>query len=150
MVVRASLPPAPAHRIVRGMLAADFPFMDVLWSMVIFFCWIVWIWMMIAILTDVFRRHDIGGGQKALWVIFLIVLPFLGVLIYLIAQHDGMMERNVKQVEQQQQMLDQHIRTVASSDDPALKIANAKKLLDDGAIDQAEFDTLKQKALATA
>jgi hypothetical protein len=132
------------------MIAADYPFMNILWSMVIFFCWVVWIWMMIAILTDVFRRHDIGGGKKALWVIFLIVLPFLGVLIYLIAQHDGMMERNVKQAEQQQAMLDKHIRSVASPDDPTTKIANAKGLLDSGAITQAEFDTLKQKALATA
>jgi len=129
-------------------IATDYPFLNIFWTMIIFFCWVVWIWMMIAILTDVFRRHDIGGWKKALWVFFLIILPFLGVFIYLISQHDGMAERGMKQVEQQQAMMDQHIRSVASTDDPATKIANAKALLDQGAIDQAEFDTLKQKALA--
>src|SRR3954468_24212303 len=149
-MVCASLPRPAQHSMQAHLLAPDYPLLNIFWTMIIFFCWVIWIWMMIAILTDVFRRHDIGGGKKALWVIFLIVLPFLGVLIYLIAQHDGMAERNIKQVEQQQAMLDDHIRTVATADDPTTKIANAKDLLDKGAINQAEFDTLKQKALAAA
>jgi hypothetical protein len=79
-------------------IAADYPFMDLLWSMIIFFAWVAWIWILIVILTDVFRRHDIGGWTKALWTIFLVVIPFLGVLVYLVAQHAGMAERQQKDV----------------------------------------------------
>src|SRR5690349_18468085 len=134
-------------------LAADYPFLDILWSMIIFFAWVVWIWMMIVILTDVFRRRDIGGWAKAAWTVFLIVLPFLAALVYLIANHDGMAARRSKDVQQQQQIVDQHIRQVAGGDGsggPASEIAHAKQLLDSGAISQAEFDQLKQRALATA
>ena len=130
--------------------AADYPFLDILWTMIIFFAWVVWIWIMIVILTDVFRRGDIGAWAKAAWVVFLIVLPFLGALVYLIAHHDGMAERRIKDVQVQQSAMDQHIRSVAGSDGPASEIANAKSLLDSGAIDQAEFDQLKRKALAGA
>ena len=129
--------------------AADYPFLDILWSMIIFFSWVIWIWMMIVILTDVFRRRDIGGWGKAAWTVFLIVLPFLGALIYLIAQHDGMAERQVKQAQAQQAQLDSHIREVASNGDgPATEIANAKRLLDSGAIDAGEYEQLKRRALA--
>jgi threonine/homoserine/homoserine lactone efflux protein len=83
-------------------LAADYPFLNILWSMIIFFAWVIWIWMMILILTDVFRRRDASGWVKAAWVVFLIVLPFLGVLVYLIAQHDGMAERNAQAAKGQQ------------------------------------------------
>ena len=131
-------------------LAADYPFLDIMGSMIIFFAWVVWIWMMIAILTDVFRRPDIGGWTKAAWTVFLIVLPFLGALIYLIKQHEGMAERRIKDVQAQQAVLDSHIREVAASDGPATEIANAKSLLDSGAIDQAEYDQLKHRALAAA
>ena len=81
------------------LLAADYPFLDVLWTMIIFFAWVIWIWILISILTDLFRRHDISGWTKALWMIFLIILPFLGVLIYLIVNGQGMAERNVKRLE---------------------------------------------------
>ena len=130
------------------MLAYDYPFLDIFWTMILFFAWVVWIWMMVVILTDVFRRRDIGGWSKAGWTAFLIVLPFLAALIYLISQHDAMAERGAKAVEAQQNALDSHIRKVAASDGPAAEIANAKSLLDSGAIDQAEFAQLKQKALA--
>src|SRR5215212_4819653 len=82
----------------RMIVAADYPFLDVLWTMIIFFAWVVWIWMMVVILSDVFRRRDIGGWAKAAWVVFMLVLPFLGVLIYLIAQHEGMAERGAEQI----------------------------------------------------
>ena len=131
-------------------LAADYPFLDVLWSMIIFFAWVVWIWMMIVILTDVFRRRDIGGWTKAAWCVFMIVLPFLGALVYLIRQHDAMADRRVKDIETQQAMVDSHIKQVAGSDGPATEIANAKQLLDSGAIDAAEFEQLKHRALAAA
>jgi hypothetical protein len=133
------------------LFAADYPFMDVLWSMIIFFCWVVWIWMMIVILTDVFRRRDISGWAKAAWVVFLIVLPFLGALVYLIANHDGMAERNVKQAQAQQAQFDDYVRSVAANEGDggaAAEIEKAKGLLDSGAITQAEFEAIKAKAIA--
>jgi hypothetical protein len=126
-------------------VAADYPFLDVLWTMLIFFAWVIWFWLLITVFADVFRRRDIGGGMKTLWIIFVIILPFLGVFIYLIANHEGMTERNLKREEAQQA----YIRQVAGSGGSADEIAKAKQLLDSGAITQAEFDTIKAKALAT-
>ena len=128
-------------------LAADYPFMDVLWTMIIFFAWVAWIWMLIVIFTDVFRRRDIGGWAKAAWIVFMILLPFLGVLVYLIAQHDGMAQRQADAMQQAQQQTDAYIRSVAT-DGAADQIAKGKELLDSGAITQQEFDQLKAKALA--
>ena len=130
------------------MIAADYPFLDVLWTLIIIFAWVIWFWLLITVFADIFRRHDIGGGYKALWVVFVIILPFLGVLIYLIAESKGMAERNQKQVEAAQQQTDDYIRNVAGAD-PAEQIAKGKQLLDSGAISQTEYDTLKAKALAT-
>jgi len=127
------------------LIAADYPFLDVLWTMIVFFAWIAWIWIAITCFIDIFRRHDIGGWHKALWVVFIIVVPFLGVLVYLIAQHDGMRERSIKQAQDQQAAFDQYVRDAAGGS--AGEIAKAKELLDSGAIDQTEFDRLKQKAL---
>jgi hypothetical protein len=127
-------------------IAADYPFLDVLWTMIIFFCWVIWIWIVITVFIDVFRRDDIGGLAKAGWVVFVIVLPFLGVLVYLIAQHDGMRERSVKQAQAQRQEFDQYVRETAGGS--AAEIAQAKELLDSGAITQEEFDKIKAKALA--
>jgi hypothetical protein len=129
-------------------IAADYPFLDVLWSMIIFFTWVVWIWIMIVILTDVFRRKDIGGWHKALWVVFLIILPFLGALVYLIAQHDGMAQRSADAAQGQKAQFDDYVRGVAGG--PAGEIEKAKGLLDSGAITQEEFEALKAKALAAA
>jgi len=130
------------------LIAADYPFLDVLWTMFIFFAWIIWFWLLITIFADIFRRHDISGGKKTLWCIFVIITPFIGVFVYLISQSKGMNERNLQNVKQQRQQADEYIRSVAA-DDPASQIAQAKSLLDSGAINQQEFDSLKQKALAT-
>ena len=130
------------------MLAADYPFLDILWTMFIFFLFVIWIWILITVFTDVFRRKDIGGGSKTLWIIFVILLPYLGVFVYLIANHDGMADRNIQKMQQQQQQTDAYIQSVAGSGGSAAEIEKAKGLLDSGAITQAEFDTLKQKALA--
>ena len=127
-------------------IATDYPFLDILWTMIIFFSWVIWIWIVITVLADLFRRHDISGWGKAGWIVFVIVLPFLGVLIYLIAQHDGMRERSVKQAETQKQEFDQYVRDAAGGS--AAEIAQAKELLDSGAITQEEFDAIKAKALA--
>ena len=128
------------------LLAADYPFLDVLWTMIIFFCWVAWIWIVITVFIDLFRRHDIGGWAKAGWVVFVIVLPFLGVLVYLIAQDNGMRERRMTEARDQKQAFDQYLRETAGG--TAGEIAKAKELLDSGAIDQAEFDQIKRRALA--
>ncbi len=131
--------------------AADYPFMDVLWTMIIFFCWVVWIWMMVAILSDVFRRRDISGWAKAFWTVFLIVLPFLGALVYLIANHDGIAERRVKDAQVAQAQFDDYVRSVAANGGDggaAAEIEKGKQLLDSGAITQEEFDAIKAKAIA--
>jgi len=127
-------------------IAADYPFLDVLWTMIIFFAWVVWIWMMVVILTDVFRRRDIGGVAKAAWIVFLIVLPFLGVLVYLIAQHDGMADRSAKQAQAMQHEFDERVREAAGG--PAAEIEKAEVLLQKGTINQTEFDAIKSNALA--
>ena len=128
--------------------AADYPFLDVFWTMILFFCWIVWIWMMIAILSDVFRRRDISGWAKAAWTVFLIVLPFLGALIYLIVHSDDMAQRNLEHAQAARADFDDYVKTVATEGGAAAEIEKAKSLLDSGAIDQAEFEALKAKALA--
>ena len=128
------------------LIAADYPFMDVLWSMIIFFFWVIWIWIVITVLIDVFRRSDIGGWAKAAWVIFVVILPWLGVLVYLIVEHDGMRERSVSQAQAQKREFDEYVRDAAGGS--AGEIAKAKELLDDGAITQQEFEALKAKALA--
>ena len=97
------------------MLAASYPFLDVLWTMIIFFAWVIWFWLLITVFADLFRRKDIGGGAKVLWVIFVIILPFLGVFIYLIAEHQGMADRTTKDVEAQQAQMDQYVRSVAGA-----------------------------------
>jgi uncharacterized membrane protein YcjF (UPF0283 family) len=127
-------------------VASDYPLLDVFWTILIFFSWVIWFWIVITVFADLFRRHDISGWGKAAWVVFVIVLPFLGVLIYLIAQHDGMRERSTKDAQAQQQAFDQYVRDTAGGS--AAEIAQAKELLDSGAITQAEFDAIKAKVLA--
>ena len=133
-------------------LAADYPFLDILWTMLIFFAWVIWFWILIRVLMDVFRRHDISGLGKAGWTLFMIVLPFLGVFIYLIAHGKDMGQRDLEQARASQAQFDQYVKSVAGegSGGSAAEIAKAKQLLDSGAITQAEFDALKAKALGPA
>ena len=130
------------------MLAAGYTFGDVLWSMFVFFAWILFFWMLFAVLGDLFRRHDISGWAKAGWCVFVIVLPFLGIFIYLIAEGKGMGQRSVREAADAQAQFDAHVRSVAGSSNSADEIAKAKGLLDSGAITAEEFETLKAKALA--
>ena len=129
-------------------IAADYPFLNILWTMIIFFAWVAWIWILVTILIDVFRRRDESGWVKALWVIFLIVLPFIGVLVYLIVNHDGMADRSAQVARTQKAEMDDYVRSVAGGGGAAGEIEKAKRLLDTGAITQAEFDQIKAKALA--
>ena len=132
------------------MLGASYPFLDVLWTMLIIFAWIIWFWLLITVFTDLFRRHDTSGFTKVLWIIFVIVVPFLGVFIYLIVNNHGMSERAMTQAKAQQAQMDDYVRNVAGSGGAAAEIEKAKGLLDSGAITQSEFDALKAKALAAS
>ena len=126
-------------------IAADYQFGEVFWTIVVFFAWFAWIWIAITCFIDIFRRHDIGGLHKAAWVVFIIVVPFLGVLVYLIAQHDEMRDRSMEQAKGQGRDGPVRRDTAGGS---ASEIAKAKELLDSGAITQAEYDSIKAKALA--
>jgi Short C-terminal domain/Phospholipase_D-nuclease N-terminal len=131
-------------------LASSYPFLEVFWTMLIFFAFVIWIWILITVLIDIFRRHDTSGFAKVLWIIFIIVLPYFGVFVYLIVEHNGMTERAIKQQQAAQTQVDEYVKSVAGPTAPAEQIAKAKQLLDSGTITQAEFDQMKQKALAGA
>ena len=129
------------------LLAADYPFLDIFWTMLVFFGWVIWIWMVIRVLSDVFRRQDSSGWSKAGWCVLIIALPFLGVVIYLIAHGQSMVKRDVEQAQLARSQMDQYVKSVAAEGGPAAEIEKAKALLDSGAINQAEFDALKAKAV---
>ena len=99
----------------RAIVAADYPFLNVVWTLLIIFAWVIWFWLLITVFADLFRRHDIGGGTKALWIIFVIILPFLGVFIYLIAQGSAMSERNQRDAAAAQQQFDSYVKDVAGT-----------------------------------
>lgn len=132
--------------------ASDYPLMNVFWTMVIFFAWMIWIWLLITIFADLFSRRDVGGWGKAGWTLFVLVLPFVGVLIYLISQSSAMADRRMAQVKAQQESFDSYVKSVAATSDaaPASEIGRAKELLDSGAITQDEYDALKAKALSSS
>ena len=129
-------------------IAADYPFLDILWTMLVFFAWVIWFWLLIVVFSDLFSRHDISGWGKAGWMVLLVVLPYLGVFIYLIAQGEHMAERKAKQSQAARAEFDDYVKNVAASGGATAEIEKAKQLLDSGAITQAEFDALKAKALA--
>jgi len=129
-------------------LLADYPFLDVMWTMLVFFLWVAWFWILFGVWGDIFRRHDLSGLGKTGWFIFTLVLPFLGVFIYVVSQNDGMHQRNLERAQAQRAQMDDYVRSTAGSGGAAAEIEKAKQLLDSGAITQPEFDALKQKALA--
>ena len=130
------------------MVLADFGTGQVFWSMFWFFLFFIWIMILFRVFGDIFVSRDLSGGAKAMWCVFVILLPYLGVLIYLIANHDGMADRNLAQVQQQKAATDEYIRSVSGG--AAGEIERAKGLLDSGAITQSEFDSIKAKALAAS
>jgi uncharacterized membrane protein YcjF (UPF0283 family) len=129
------------------LILANYNFASFLWDVLVIFAFVIWFWMLIVVIGDLFSRHDISGWGKTAWIILIIVLPYFGVFIYLIAEHRGMAERRTQQLQAQQAAADQYIRSVSGSGGPASEIETAKKLLDAGDITQAEYDTLKAKAL---
>ena len=130
------------------LLAADYPFLDVMWTILVIFLWIAWFMLLFHVIADVFRRRDASGAKKTIWLIFMILVPFLGVFVYLIANGDDMARRNIEAAEAARGEMDDYVRTVASSGGAAAEIEKAKGLLDSGAISQSEFDAIKAKALA--
>jgi ABC-type multidrug transport system fused ATPase/permease subunit len=122
-------------------------FGDVLWSIVIVFFMVIYFMMLFGVIMDLFRDHELSGWAKALWVLALLAFPLLSLLIYLIARGGGMAQRSAKAHQAAQQQMDDYVKKTASAANPSEQIAQAKKLLDDGAISQQEFDALKQKAL---
>lgn len=131
-----------------ALFASSYPFLEVLWDMLIFFAWVIFIWIAITVLIDVFRRHDISGWSKAAWTVLVVLLPWIGVLIYLIVNHAGMAERRYREAASAQAQFDEYVRTTAGSAGAASEIEKAKELLDGGAITRDEFDAIKAKALA--
>jgi hypothetical protein len=127
----------------------DWQFGDVFFAMCIFFAWVLWFWLLFTVFGDLFRRHDIGGGAKTGWIVFVIVLPFLGCFIYLISQGHGMTERRTAEIQAAQAQFDTQVKAAAGAGGAAAEIEKGKQLLDSGSISQDEFDAIKSRALAT-
>ena len=129
-------------------IAAEYPLLNIIWTMLVFFGLVIWLRLLFTVFADLFRRHDISGWSKAGWTLFAIVLPFAGVLVYFGTQGEGIAERNAELARAQKARLDEYVRETAGSSGATAEIAKAKELLDSGAISQAEFDRVKQKALS--
>lgn len=128
---------------------SSYPLLDVMWTMLVLFGWILWFWFLFTVYGDLFRRRDIGGWGKTGWVVLTLFLPFIGVLIYMIVEGRAMAERSAEQAQQQRAALDEYVRSVAAtSDDGAAQLGKAKELLDSGAITTEEYEALKHKVLA--
>jgi len=130
------------------MLAYTYPLLSIFWTMLEFFLFFLWIWLLIIIFSDIFRSHDMGGLAKALWVIFVIILPFLGVLIYLIARGGSMHERAEAQAVRQQKAFDSYVKEAAGSSSNVDDLAKLADLKAKGVITDAEFDAQKAKLLS--
>jgi hypothetical protein len=128
---------------------SSYPFLDVLWDILIVCAWVLFVWIAIVVFIDLFRRHDVSGWAKAGWVVLIVILPWIGVLAYLIVNHEGMADRSNRQNQAAQAQFDDYVRHAAGKGGPASEIETAKKLLDSGTITQAEFDAIKAKALGT-
>ncbi len=132
------------------MLAYDYPLLGALWTMFVFFLWIIWFYMLFKVMADVFRDHELGGWAKAAWLAFVILLPFLGVFVYVIARGDSMARRDVDAAESQKHAFDSYVRDVAGTGGSADELAKLADLRQRGVISEAEFDREKAKVLGRA
>jgi ABC-type multidrug transport system fused ATPase/permease subunit len=130
------------------MFASSYPLLDLFLTMLEIFLFIVWIWLLIVVFSDIFRSHDLGGLAKALWVIFIIIIPYLGVLIYLIARGGSMHERAVTQAKQQQEAFDSYVKQTAGSSSNVDQLAKLADLKAQGVLSDAEFEAQKAKLLS--
>jgi hypothetical protein len=129
--------------------AQDYPLLNLFWTMLWLFIWILWIFLLVRIILDIFRSDDLGGWSKALWVIFIIILPFIGVLVYLIARGSGMQKRDVRDARAADQEMRSYIRSAAATPaSTAEELSKLASLRDQGVLTEAEFDTQKAKLLA--
>jgi hypothetical protein len=131
-------------------LATSYPALEIFWTILIFFAFVVWLMILFTVLSDIFRRHDTTGTTKVLWIVLIIVLPYIGTFLYLITQHNGMVERGVRQQKMAKDEFDHYVASVAAKADPTEQIHKAKDLLDRGAINEAEVEQSKRHALAGA
>ena len=129
------------------MLASDYPILDIFLTMLYFFIFFIWIWLLITVFVDIFRSHDMNGWVKALWIIFVIVLPFLGILVYLLARGGKMHERAAEQAAQQQKAFDQYVKETAGASSSADQLAKLADLKASGSITDEEFQAAKAKIL---
>jgi ABC-type multidrug transport system fused ATPase/permease subunit len=127
---------------------SSYPLLSIFWSMFIFFLWIIWIWILIMVFIDIFRSHDLSGWAKALWFLFVLFLPLLGVLVYLIARGGKMHEHAVRQAQQQDQQFRAYVQQAAGSQTSADQLAKLANLHDRGVISAEEFEREKAKVLA--
>jgi Short C-terminal domain/Phospholipase_D-nuclease N-terminal len=130
------------------MLAYDYPLLGIFWTMLWFFLFFIWIWILFTIFADIFRSHDLSGWGKAGWSIFIIILPFLGILIYLIARGKGMQERSAERAAQQQQAFQGYVQNVAGSSGTADQLSKLADLKERGVLSDAEFEAEKAKVLS--
>jgi Short C-terminal domain/Phospholipase_D-nuclease N-terminal len=131
------------------MLATQYPLLDAFLTMLWIFLFVIWIWLLIVVFSDIFRSHDMGGAAKALWVLFIIILPFLGVLVYLIARGGSMQERQIKAAQQQEQQFRQYVQEVSTDGDPATQLQKLADLKAQGVLTDEEFNQQKAKILAS-
>ncbi len=129
-------------------LATSYPLLEIFWTILVFFAFVVWLMILFTVLSDIFRRHDTSGGVKVAWIIAIIVLPYLGTFVYLVTQHNGITERAQRQQRDAQAQFDSYVKSVSGKSDPTEKIAKAHELLERGAVNQAEFEQIKSQALA--
>jgi ABC-type multidrug transport system fused ATPase/permease subunit len=130
------------------MLGYTYPLLDIFWTMFWIFAFVVWIWLLVYIFVDIFRSHDMGGFAKALWVIFIIILPLLGVLVYLIARGGKMHERAMQQAQTQEKQFQQYVRETAGSGGTADELSKLAQLRDNGTLTEEEFQAQKAKLLS--
>ncbi len=132
-----------------ALASAEYPFLNLMWTMVVFFCWIAWFWLLFVAFGDLYRRADVSGWAKAGWTVLLILLPFLGILLYFVTQGRHVLDRQRARETASRQQFDAYVRSVSTSDNNgAAQIAEARRLLEEGVIDDAEYQELKRKALA--
>jgi ABC-type multidrug transport system fused ATPase/permease subunit len=130
------------------MLAYDYPLLGLFWTMLWIFIWVAWIFLLIRVFADIFRSHDMGGWAKALWSIFIIFLPFLGVLIYLIARGGSMQQRDIDVARQQEQAFRSYVQETAGGASTADELAKLADLRSKGVLSDAEFEAQKARLLA--
>ena len=130
------------------MLAYDYPVLGVFWSMLVFFLWIMWFFLLFRVIGDIFRSDDLSGWGKAAWLIFVLVVPFLGVFVYVIARGDAMGRRDVARAQAQDQAFQSYVRDAAGTGGSVDQLAKLADLRDRGVISDAEFEQQKAKVLS--